>query len=58
MRKQFEPCIIIENEKVMMYLGHPRFKDSTRIDVTMPFLIGLRIGSKDYQNIQNEKMQL
>ena len=54
--KNFEPCCIMDGNKIMMYLGHPSIKTSTKIDVTMAYKLGLAIGEKHYNNIFCERL--
>ncbi len=57
MKKGIKPFITIEDNKVMMYMGHPTL-NPTKIDVTMAFKIGLAIGSKEYSEIDHEQIKL
>lgn len=45
--------IVIQGEKVFMYIGHPKSPSSNKIDVTMAFKVGMDIGSKNYDNIES-----
>ncbi len=56
--KPFEPCIIMENDNMMMYLSHPNRADSTRIDVTMAFNLGMDIALKRYDKISYENISI
>ena len=56
MKKQFKPCIVMEGDKMMMYMEHPNRNDSTRVDVTMAFNLGLNIGLKRYDSITCENL--
>ncbi len=49
-----EESITIEGSKVFLWLGAPHHPHSTKIDVTMPFNIGLHIGSKEYEKIDSK----
>lgn len=46
-----EEQVTIDGDKVWLWFGHPYHKDSTKIDVTIPFNIGLAIGSKEFDKI-------
>jgi len=47
-----EPQITIDDNRVWMWLGHPYHRDSTKIDVTMAFTLGMAIASKEYDRIE------
>lgn len=57
MKKKCEPFITMEGDRMMMYMGHPKFP-CTKIDVTMAFNIGVAIGSKEYDRIDHEQVKL
>lgn len=55
--RKFKPFCTMEGNKMMMYLDHPRLSGA-KIDVTMPFKIGLAIGSKEYEEIEHEQIAI
>ena len=55
--KTFEPCIVQEGNKMMMYYDHPMLPSSQRIDVTMAFNLGMAVASKDYERIRHSTLK-
>mgnify|MGYP000932219657 FL=1 len=49
-----EESVTIDGDKVWLWLGPPTHHNSTKIDVTMAFNIGLAIGSKNYESIDTK----
>lgn len=50
-----DESVTIEDNKIFLWLGGRAGSHSaSKIDVTMPFLIGLHIGSKEYEKIESQ----
>lgn len=52
MPNKHDEYITIEDDRVFLWQGHPQYKYSNKIDVTMAFKIGLHIGAKEYEKIE------
>ena len=48
--------LIYEDEQFYLYLGNPKLKYSTKINVTIAVKIGIGIGSGDYKEIEYSKI--
>lgn len=51
-----EESVTIEDSKVFLWLGRAGSPNSSKIDVTMAFNIGMAIGSKEYEKILTKRI--
>lgn len=48
-------CVTIEDDRVFLWLGgSPAHPYTTKIDVTMPFNIGMKIGSGEFEKVESK----
>lgn len=52
MKGKTEQYLVQEGDKFILYHGHPKSRTSTRVDATMAFVIGLRMGQGDFKAIE------